>query len=73
MGTWKFAYLAFGVPKENTHFTVGFGIAVEELQVVIIQKKKGTEASTSLQQRYYIKRRLLMLPFILRWLMTGSV
>ena len=40
MGTWKFAYLAIGIPKENTHFTVGFGIAVEELQVVIIQKKK---------------------------------
>ena len=52
MGTWKFAYLAIGVRKENTHFTVGFGIALEELQVIIIQKRKGTEASTSLQQRY---------------------
>src|SRR5208283_43425 len=42
---WKFAYRAIGARKENTHFTVGFGIgknyadvSVEELQVVIVSR-----------------------------------
>jgi hypothetical protein len=41
----KFAYRAIGVRKENSHFTVGFGIgknnadvSVEELQVVIVSR-----------------------------------